>query len=128
MPSALVQLVLHCCGGLVALVCLAAVFLYVDVHTHHNLLRLQWRQITRATVDQPMTLLTFSPPSRYVGVVDVKNGKDSVELRRYPKSHPFAALQGSDNIIAFTTQRCHKQPLISARPRRWRGRDSWRRI
>ncbi len=49
-------------------------------------------------------------------MVDVKNGKGSVELRRYPKSHPFAQLQGSDNIIAFTTQRYHKQPLIVRGP------------
>jgi homoserine dehydrogenase len=26
-------------------------------------------------------------------------------LRRYPASHPFAALQGSDNIVVFTTER-----------------------
>lgn len=54
---------------------------------------------------------------RYVGVVDVKNGKGSVELRRYPASHPFAQLQGSDNIIAFTTQRYGAaQPLIVRGP------------
>ena len=39
------------------------------------------------------------------GVVDVKSGTGSVELQRYPASHPFAQLQGSDNIIAFTTAR-----------------------
>lgn len=53
---------------------------------------------------------------RYVGVVDVKNGRGSVELRRYPKDHPFAQLSGSDNIIAFTTQRYSKQPLIVRGP------------
>uniref|UniRef100_A0A383V4M3 ACT domain-containing protein n=1 Tax=Tetradesmus obliquus TaxID=3088 RepID=A0A383V4M3_TETOB len=54
---------------------------------------------------------------RYVGVVDVKAGKGSVELRRYPASHPFAQLQGSDNIIAFTTARYGKQqPLIVRGP------------
>lgn len=53
---------------------------------------------------------------RYVGVVDVKGGKGSVELRRYPKNHPFAQLQGSDNIIAFTTSRYSKQPLIVRGP------------
>lgn len=31
--------------------------------------------------------------ARYVGVVDAQSGKGSVELRRYPKSHPFAQLQ-----------------------------------
>jgi len=53
---------------------------------------------------------------RYVGVVDVQGGKGSVELRRYPKAHPFAQLQGSDNIIAFTTARYFKQPLIVRGP------------
>jgi aspartokinase/homoserine dehydrogenase 1 len=54
---------------------------------------------------------------RYVGVVDVKNGKGSVELRRYPANHPFAQLQGSDNIIAFTTKRYGAaQPLIVRGP------------
>ncbi|KAI3427052.1 hypothetical protein D9Q98_006993 [Chlorella vulgaris] len=53
---------------------------------------------------------------RYVGVVDVKNGQGSVELRRYAKDHPFAQLNGSDNIIAFTTQRYSQQPLIVRGP------------
>jgi bifunctional aspartokinase / homoserine dehydrogenase 1 len=53
---------------------------------------------------------------RFVGVVDVANGKGSVELRRYPKDHPFAQLSGSDNIIAFTTARYLKQPLIVRGP------------
>ena len=35
-----------------------------------------------------------------------------MQLGRYPASHPFAQLQGSDNIIAFTTQRYLHQPLI----------------
>ncbi|KAK9066670.1 hypothetical protein SSX86_013993 [Deinandra increscens subsp. villosa] len=53
---------------------------------------------------------------RYVGVVDVKNQKGVVELRRYKKQHPFAQLSGSDNIIAFTTERYNKQPLIVRGP------------
>ena len=46
------------------------------------------------------------------GVVDCATSSGSVELKRYPKSHPFAQLSGSDNIIAFTTQRYSQQPLI----------------
>lgn len=54
---------------------------------------------------------------RYVGVVDLQAGRGSVELRRYPAKHPFAQLQGSDNIIAFTTQRyAPEQPLIVRGP------------
>ena len=48
-------------------------------------------------------------------MVDCQEGSGSVELRRYPLSHPFAQLQGSDNIIAFTTQRYKNQPLIVRR-------------
>lgn len=53
---------------------------------------------------------------RYVGVVDTLDNKGHVELRRYSKAHPFAQLYGSDNIIAFTTTRYHKQPLIVRGP------------
>ncbi|KAK2988129.1 hypothetical protein RJ640_017461 [Escallonia rubra] len=53
---------------------------------------------------------------RYVGVVDVVNQNGAVELRRYKKDHPFAQLSGSDNIIAFTTERYAKQPLIVRGP------------
>ncbi|GJJ75922.1 hypothetical protein EMPS_08280 [Entomortierella parvispora] len=48
---------------------------------------------------------------RYVGLVDPVHGKSSVTLARYPASHPFASLKGSDNIIAFTTER-FPNPLI----------------
>ncbi|XP_042035497.1 bifunctional aspartokinase/homoserine dehydrogenase, chloroplastic-like isoform X1 [Salvia splendens] len=53
---------------------------------------------------------------RYVGVVDVINQRGTVELRRYKKEHPFAQLSGSDNIIAFSTRRYEKQPLIVRGP------------
>ncbi|KAK3007226.1 hypothetical protein RJ639_016168 [Escallonia herrerae] len=53
---------------------------------------------------------------RYVGVVDVVNQSGAVELRWYKKDHPFAQLSGSDNIIAFTTERYAKQPLIVRGP------------
>lgn len=45
-------------------------------------------------------------------MVDVRAGKGSVQLKQYPKTHPFAQLSGSDNIIAFTTRRYINQPLI----------------
>jgi len=53
---------------------------------------------------------------RFVGVVDMLARRGSVELRRYPATHPFAQLVGSDNIIAFTTKRYTKQPLIIRGP------------
>lgn len=35
---------------------------------------------------------------------------------RYPTSHPFAQLSGSDNIVVFTTQRYKDRPLIVRGP------------
>jgi len=40
---------------------------------------------------------------RYVGIVDPKGGS-GVKLVKYDTNHPFAGLQGSDNIIKFTTK------------------------
>lgn len=53
---------------------------------------------------------------RYVGVVDAKTGRCTVELRRYKKSHPFGRLQGSDNIVSFRTRRYDSQPLVVQGP------------
>lgn len=53
---------------------------------------------------------------RYVGLVDVRNGRGSVELREYPKSHPFAQLSGTDNIILCQTTRYDPQPLVITGP------------
>ncbi|RHZ87970.1 hypothetical protein Glove_27g22 [Diversispora epigaea] len=48
---------------------------------------------------------------RYVGVIDLAHGEKSVKLVSLPSTHPFSSLKGSDNIIAFTTQR-FPNPLI----------------
>ncbi|CAD7703477.1 unnamed protein product [Ostreobium quekettii] len=53
---------------------------------------------------------------RYVGTVDCEGGEGNVELRSISKTHPFAQLSGSDNIIAFTTSRYRKQPLMVRGP------------
>lgn len=49
---------------------------------------------------------------RFVGKVDL-TGTPSVKVgvEKYDLSHPFAALKGSDNVIAFTTER-YPSPLI----------------
>jgi bifunctional aspartokinase / homoserine dehydrogenase 1 len=52
---------------------------------------------------------------RYVGAVNPE-GQCSVELKSYPRSHAFAGTSGSDNIVAFTTQRYHTQSLIVQGP------------
>lgn len=71
-------------------------------------------------MDNEMTDLVQSAKERkevlrYVGVVD-PSGNSRVELKSYPESHPFARVFGSDNIVAFTTKRYHKQPLIIQGP------------
>merc|ERR1711988_1230457 len=53
---------------------------------------------------------------RFVGVVDVEAGKVAVELRPYPKTHPFAGTQFADNICAFSTERYAPQPLVVQGP------------
>ncbi len=52
---------------------------------------------------------------RYVGSID-DQGKASVELRSYPKDHPFAGLNGADNIVSFRTARYHTRPLVIQGP------------
>lgn len=52
---------------------------------------------------------------RYVGSIN-KAGVASVELKKYPLSHPFARLSGSDNIVAFRTRRYNNQPLFVQGP------------
>ncbi|KAF2748047.1 hypothetical protein M011DRAFT_422161 [Sporormia fimetaria CBS 119925] len=49
---------------------------------------------------------------RFVGAVDVVKGEAKVGLEKFDKSHPIAALKGSDNIIAFYTKRYGDNPLI----------------
>mmetsp|Transcript_5179 Transcript_5179/g.9034 ORF Transcript_5179/g.9034 Transcript_5179/m.9034 type:complete len:944 (-) Transcript_5179:1287-4118(-) len=53
---------------------------------------------------------------RYVGVVNVAERKCAVELRRYPETHSFGSLKGSDNIILFRTVRYDAQPLTIRGP------------
>ena len=40
----------------------------------------------------------------------------SVSLSRYPEDHPFGAARGTDNVIAFTTARYNKEPLVIKGP------------
>jgi aspartokinase/homoserine dehydrogenase 1 len=62
---------------------------------------------------------------RYVGVIRPREPGDaasagdyviSVSLERYPLTHSFARIGGSDNIIAFKTKRYSGQPLIVQGP------------
>jgi aspartokinase/homoserine dehydrogenase 1 len=51
---------------------------------------------------------------RYVGTLEV--GCARAELTEFPRRHPFATTQGADNIIAFTTKRYARTPLIVQGP------------
>ncbi|MEQ1878159.1 MAG: bifunctional aspartate kinase/homoserine dehydrogenase I, partial [Bdellovibrionia bacterium] len=52
---------------------------------------------------------------RFVGVLE-PGAAPSVKLGAYPKSHAFARISGSDNIVSFTTERYLSQPLIVQGP------------
>ncbi|KAK5741488.1 Homoserine dehydrogenase [Elasticomyces elasticus] len=49
---------------------------------------------------------------RFVGSIDVGSKEVKVGLEEFEKSHPIAALKGSDNIINFYTKRYGSNPLI----------------
>jgi len=52
---------------------------------------------------------------KYAGIIEA-DGSCRVEMKPYPKDHPFARITGSDNIVAFTTERYSSQPLIVQGP------------
>ena len=52
---------------------------------------------------------------RYVGVVEA-DGRLSAGLREYAGDHPFANLNGGDNIVSFQTRRYNAEPLIVRGP------------
>jgi homoserine dehydrogenase len=49
---------------------------------------------------------------RFVGSIDVAKKEVKVGLEKFDRSHPIAALKGSDNIISFYTRRYGPNPLI----------------
>ncbi len=49
---------------------------------------------------------------RFVGSIDVTKKEVRVGLEKFDRSHPIAALKGSDNIISFYTKRYGSHPLI----------------
>jgi len=51
---------------------------------------------------------------RFVGTLE--RGRACAEIREYPRDHPFATTKGTDNIIAFTTNRYAPTPLIVQGP------------
>src|SRR3954452_18320227 len=51
---------------------------------------------------------------RYVGTLE--KGKASAGLKEFPRSHPIASSKGSDNVIAFSTKRYARTPLVVQGP------------
>jgi aspartokinase/homoserine dehydrogenase 1 len=51
---------------------------------------------------------------RYVGVLE--NGRAQAGLKEFRATHPVASAKGSDNVIAFTTRRYRKTPLVVQGP------------
>lgn len=51
---------------------------------------------------------------RYVGTL--RGREATAELKEIPMNHPFAGTKGSDNIIAITTQRYSRTPLVVQGP------------
>ncbi|CCU75322.1 hypothetical protein BGHDH14_bgh00104 [Blumeria hordei DH14] len=49
---------------------------------------------------------------RYVGSIDVVKKEAKVSIEMFDRSHPIAALKGSDNLISFYTKRYDKGSLI----------------
>jgi len=53
---------------------------------------------------------------RYVGTIDVKAGKGSVELKTFGPDHVFAGTKHADNVVLFHTKRYTPQPLVCVGP------------
>jgi homoserine dehydrogenase len=51
---------------------------------------------------------------RYVGTLE--NGRARAGLKEFPRQHPVAAAKGTDNVIAFTTKRYARTPLVVQGP------------
>ena len=51
---------------------------------------------------------------RYVGTLE--GGKARAGLKEFPRTHPIAAAKGSDNVIAFSTKRYARTPLVVQGP------------
>jgi aspartokinase/homoserine dehydrogenase 1 len=51
---------------------------------------------------------------RYVGILE--RGRARAGLKEFPRQHPVASAKGSDNVIAFTTKRYARTPLVVQGP------------
>jgi aspartokinase/homoserine dehydrogenase 1 len=53
---------------------------------------------------------------RYIGSLDAATGKASVGLVELERSHTFANINLTDNVVRFLTQRYNQNPLVVQGP------------
>ncbi len=53
---------------------------------------------------------------RYVGLLDVASGRASVKLTEMERTHPFANINLTDNVVRFVTGRYDRNPLVVQGP------------
>jgi bifunctional aspartokinase / homoserine dehydrogenase 1 len=53
---------------------------------------------------------------RYVGALDAATGRATVGLVELDRSHPFANINLTDNVIRFVTSRYDRNPLVVQGP------------
>ena len=53
---------------------------------------------------------------RYVAALDAAAGRASVGLVELPRTHPFANINLTDNIVQFVTRNYHQNPLVVQGP------------
>ena len=53
---------------------------------------------------------------RYVAGLDAATGRATVGLVELERSHPFANINLTDNIVQFVTSRYHQNPLVVQGP------------
>jgi len=53
---------------------------------------------------------------RYVGQLDVASGRASVQLTEMERTHPFANINLTDNVVRFVTGRYDRNPLVIQGP------------
>ena len=49
-------------------------------------------------------------------IAQLEDGKATVSLQSVDEQHPFYSLNGSDNMIVFTTERYKERPLVIRGP------------
>jgi aspartokinase/homoserine dehydrogenase 1 len=53
---------------------------------------------------------------RYVGRLDTDSGRATVGLAEFDRSHLFANISLTDNVVSFTTERYNRNPLVVRGP------------